>query len=67
MDKKDYDIFFSTYPNTLECLKEIKKIDLKNILEKIELTKGIKFTQDIIDIYLKKEEISQKKLEKIIK
>ena len=65
--KEDYDIFFNTYPNALEYLKIIKKIDLKNILKKIEQTKSIKLPQDIIDIYLKREEFSQKKLEKIIK
>lgn len=65
--KKSYANFFNTYPNSLEMIKKIKEVNLSEILRNIELCKGIKFPQEIIDVYLKREEISQKKLEKIIK
>lgn len=66
-NEEDYEIFFDSYPNILEHLKKLKKLELSKILEKIELSKGIKLPQSYIDYYLKKEENTQKKLEKIIK
>jgi len=65
--KSSYDEFFSIYPESLEMIKKIKDVDLKKIIEKMEINKGIKLTEEIIDVYLKREEITQKKLEKIIK
>lgn len=66
-EKKVYDNFFTIYPNSLEMIKMIKVVDLRKILGNIEISKGIKLPQKIIDVYLKREEITQKKLEKIIK
>lgn len=65
--KESYDRFFNIYPNSLEMIKQIKEINLSKVLKEIELNKGIKLPQEVIDIYLQREEISQKKLEKIIK
>ena len=65
--KSSYDKLFNAHPNSLEIFKQVKEITMSKILKEIELNKGIKLPQEVIDIYLKREEISQKKLEKIIK
>lgn len=64
--RQSYENLFDNYPKSLEIIQQMKQIDLKRILEKIEQTKGIKLPQEIIDIYLQREEIAQRKLEKII-
>lgn len=66
-NEDDYTKLFTAYPNSLEAIKKIKEVNLKKILTNIQEKKGIKIPQEVIDIYLKREEISQKKLEKIIK
>lgn len=65
--KDDYDLFFSTYPSSLEFIKKIKEKNIMEILRKVEYSKSIKLPQEVIDIYSKREENTQKKLEKIIK
>lgn len=63
----EYGIFFNRYPKLLETLKKIKKVEMQKVLENIEFQKDIVINTEIKDIYLRREEISQKKLEKIIK
>ena len=63
----DYEVFFNKYPNFLEFLKTIKKVEMSKIIENIQASKNIVIDSQIKDIYLRREEESQKKLEKIIK
>ena len=62
----DYQKMFICYPQFLDILKQIQAKNMKFILEKIEEKKDIVLSPTIKDIYLKREEISQKKLQKII-
>lgn len=63
----DYKELYTKYPYFLKSLKQIQKVDMQKNFEDIEFSKGILLPSNVKDIYLKREEISQKKLEKIIK
>lgn len=65
-DEDSYFDFYTKYPNLLEFLKQIQIINMSKVLENIENNKGILLPDKIKDIYLKNEETTQKKLEKII-
>lgn len=67
IDEDTYFEFYNIYPNFLEILKRIQKVNMSKVLENIENNKEILLPNKIKDIYLRREEISQKKLEKIIK
>lgn len=62
----DYQKMFGCYPQFLEILKQIQKKSMKKLLENIEETKEIIIPNSLKEIYLQREEISQKKLQKII-
>lgn len=66
-NEDDYTEFFEKYPDCREILKKVKSFDLIKIIHFIEETKGFKLPDMIIEEYKKKEEKTQKKLEKIIK
>lgn len=64
--ERDYYELFREYPTSLEIFQKIQNTDMNHILTVIEENKEIIIPTSSKDIYLKREEIAQKKLEKII-
>lgn len=66
-NENSYIEFFEKFPNCIKLLNKVKNYNLIDIIKYIEETKGFKLSDIIIEEYKRKEEITQKKLQKIIK
>lgn len=65
--QEDFEKLFSIYPQSLKLFKQKQNINLIEIIHDIEDTKGFKLSKSVFESYKRKEENSQKKLQKIIK
>lgn len=63
----DYHKMLACHPQFLEILKQIQTQSMTEILQNIEQQKGITIPSTMKDFYFRGEEISQKKLQKIMK